>query len=133
LTAPEWERFCRLVLDRPDIVHEERFASPASRFENRAELDVLIGTSFSRLSGAELVERLEDAGIPYGQPRRLARVANHPELRARRRWLGIRAGDVEVQVPATPLISAAFDAVIGDAPVRGSATEAIRAEFGGGQ
>ncbi|MEK9777339.1 MAG: CoA transferase, partial [Quisquiliibacterium sp.] len=63
----QFERFCRQVIERPDLADDERFKTNIGRGANRqplvAELHKEIG---SRKRGA-LLERLHQAGIPCGE------------------------------------------------------------------
>lgn len=126
----EWVSFCKYVLDRPELATLPRFTGSAQRLRNREELDIVILTSFSRLSLSEVIDRLDDARVGYARMRSVGEVLEHPQLRARGRWreVGSPAGPLSVLLP--PVESDAFEPVVGDVPPLGNANDALRKEFG---
>jgi crotonobetainyl-CoA:carnitine CoA-transferase CaiB-like acyl-CoA transferase len=54
-----WPGFCK-VIDREDMVADERFATFEARGANRNELAEIIRNAFASLTAAELVQRLTD-------------------------------------------------------------------------
>ncbi len=58
--------FCRKVIDRPDLADDPRFATNLLRGENRAALAGHLRDEIARRPRAELLARLEAAGIPSG-------------------------------------------------------------------
>lgn len=58
-------RFMR-VIGRPDLGEEPDLASNAGRWQRRDELDGAIGAWTSSLPRAEVLDRLEEAGVPAG-------------------------------------------------------------------
>src|SRR5690606_31650825 len=82
----EWKVFCDAVLLRPAVAQDARFASNAERNRHRGELHALIVEAFSGLTAAQVVERLEAAGIANARVNDMADLWAHPQLRARGRW-----------------------------------------------
>lgn len=128
----EWARFCADVLGDASLAEDERFADGSARLQNRPALHEAIDAVFSQLSGAEVVERLEGAGIANGRRRDLVGddgVLTHPQLAARDRWSEVRspAGTIPaLQPPITwPDRSARMDPI----PEVGEHTDAVLAEF----
>lgn len=103
----EWAAFCRVVLRRDDVVDDPRFQGNAQRVEHRRELERLISSVLEELRAAEVVERLDEAAIAYGQQRTLAEFADHPQLRARDRWRSFETevGTVEGLLPPVTVLS----------------------------
>ncbi len=66
-TNAQFEKFCRQVIRRPDIVEDPRFASNLERVKNRAELAPLLKDLIRELPRATLLARLGAADIPCGQ------------------------------------------------------------------
>jgi len=60
-----FKRLCALI-GRPELGHDERFATNAARLENREELGAILEGSFHREPAAEWVQRLSAAGVPAG-------------------------------------------------------------------
>ncbi len=92
----EWKIFCDRVLSQPALATDERFNANALRSARRAELRAIIVEAFSSMTSAEVVARLEAAGIANAQVNDMSQVWAHEQLRARARW-------VTVQTPAGPV------------------------------
>ena len=92
----EWTVFCEQVLGQPELVRDPRFDANAKRSSARAELRALIEQRFSAWSAAQVIERLEAAGIANAQVNTMADWWAHPQLQARQRW-------TEVASPVGPL------------------------------
>ena len=82
----EWDVFCRVVLQAPELIDDPRFVTNADRVAHRADLDGVIGDVAAGLTGADLVDRLEAAKIAYARQRTMDEFAEHPQLAARSRW-----------------------------------------------
>lgn len=54
------------ALDRPELGADPRFATSQARVVNRKTCEALIAEMFVQFSSSELVQRLEQAGIPCG-------------------------------------------------------------------
>jgi itaconate CoA-transferase len=89
----EWTAFCEIVLEQPDLTRDPRFLSNALRSASREVLKEIIQDVFSNYSTEEVVIRLDRAGIANAEVNDMAHVWNHPQLKARKRW-------VEVDTPA---------------------------------
>ena len=128
--AREWKRFCEQVLDRPALVADPRFASNATRVQHRDALHDVIADVFARLTGADLIQRLESAGIAYARRNSVREFLAHPQLAARERWseIGSPAGTLRALKP--PVQMAGLEAVMGDIPSLGQHTEQILEELG---
>jgi itaconate CoA-transferase len=121
----EWQDFCAKVLLMPHVATNARFVSNSSRLAHRSELDAVIDSVFGGLTGAELVARLEDARIAFGQQRTVAEFAEHPQLRQRDRWRTVSTpgGDVRALLP--PATFRGREAEMGPVPALGEHTEAV--------
>jgi len=123
----EWVNFCKAVLLQPALATDVRFDANAKRTAARAELKALIEQAFASLTAAQVVERLDEAGIANAQVNTMADVWAHPQLQARNRW-------TEVQTPAGPVpallppgcTEARMDAV----PALGQHTRSVLAGLG---
>jgi crotonobetainyl-CoA:carnitine CoA-transferase CaiB-like acyl-CoA transferase len=73
-----WRRFCK-VLELDDLRDNPRFATNADRARNRTALIAAIEARTTRMATAEVVERLERAGIPAGPIRDMAQVFASPQ------------------------------------------------------
>ena len=90
-----WESFCRM-LDRTDLLEDERFRDNIARRANRQALEEIVETEFGRVDSAVLFERLETAGLPHGRVRGIAEVLAHPQVAARQliRTVSSEVGDI---------------------------------------
>ena len=63
----QFDKFCRLVIMRPDIVEDQRFSTNVNRARNRLELLPMLKTLIGSFPRDLLLERLTAAGIPCGR------------------------------------------------------------------
>lgn len=63
----QYEKFCRQVIERPDLVDDPRFATNLQRRENREVLSPLLIAEIRKHRKDVLFERLERLGIPCGE------------------------------------------------------------------
>ena len=126
----EWQAFCERVLLQPALAGDARFNANARRSAARAELRALIVAAFASMTSAQVVERLEQAGIANAQVNDMAQVWEHAQLRARKRWVDVQtpAGPVPALLPpgADDAKQARMDAV----PALGQHNESILAGLG---
>jgi crotonobetainyl-CoA:carnitine CoA-transferase CaiB-like acyl-CoA transferase len=77
------------VLQLPQLVTDERFATNAQRLQNRAELETLIEQRFAALTAREVMMRLDQANIANGAVNDVPAVVNHEQLAERGRWVDV--------------------------------------------
>jgi itaconate CoA-transferase len=101
----EWARFCRQVLERPELAADPRFTDPANRLAHRNELEAIIGATLAGEPGDQVIERLESAGIACARLKTVPQFLQHPQLDARGRWRTVHTpgGDVQALVPPVTL------------------------------
>ncbi|GAO70941.1 CaiB/BaiF CoA-transferase family protein [Comamonas sp. E6] len=63
----QFDKFCRQVIMRPDIVEDQRFSTNVNRARNRLELLPMLKTLIGSFPRDQLLERLTAAGIPCGR------------------------------------------------------------------
>jgi itaconate CoA-transferase len=126
----EWLTFCRDVLQRPEVATDARFDTNTKRSEHRGELKALIEECFRPLAAAQVIARLDAAGIGNASVNAIADVWKHPQLAARGRWLdvGSPAGPIPALKP--PADNDSFDCRMDPIPALGEHTDAILAELG---
>jgi itaconate CoA-transferase len=97
----EWQSFCKLVLQDPDLVTDPRFTTNSLRVQNKNTLTDCIVAGFSHLTAQQVIERLESAGIANSQMRDMANVWTHPQLKYRERWRQVKTstGSVPALIP----------------------------------
>jgi len=77
-----FERLAHLM-ERPDLVAPDRFATNAQRLEGRAEINAAIAGWIGRLELAEAVTRCDAAGVPCGPIMAIDDIFAHPQYAAR--------------------------------------------------
>ncbi len=121
--AAQWSKFCKIVVERPQLENDKRFSDNASRVINRAALDDAIDAADGGLKLVEFVDRLERAGIAYGRVSTLEDLTSHPALKRET----IKDGEGSLQVIASPLpVARNSNARL---PAIGEHTSAVRKEF----
>ena len=126
----EWARFCVEVLQHPELADDERFASNSARVAHQDALNDVITRAFIGVSAADVVVRLEAAGIANARMNTVREFLDHPQLAARKRWRDVAspAGPLRALVPPIALDGA--EAVMGAVPALGEHTDAILGELG---
>ncbi|MEL6857776.1 MAG: CaiB/BaiF CoA-transferase family protein [Pseudomonadota bacterium] len=77
----DWAPLCR-VMDRADLIEDERFTTGKSRRQNAAELVTLMDAEFGKYTKAEIAQRLDDEAIAWAPVQTLAEVAADPQVKA---------------------------------------------------
>ncbi|WFF81302.1 CaiB/BaiF CoA transferase family protein [Delftia tsuruhatensis] len=126
----EWKLFCEQVLLQPALAADARFDSNARRNANREELRALILGVFNALDAAQVVQRLDAAGIANARVNDMAGLWAHPQLAARQRWCSVDTPAGPVQALLPPGANSAFDYRMEAVPAVGEHSAAILAELG---
>lgn len=126
----EWARFCDEVLRQPGLSSDSRFATNTARVANTNALDQVITLAFANLTAAEVVARLDAAGIANARMNTVGEFLDHPQLVARDRWRDIASpvGPLHALVP--PINLEGTDPLMGPIPALGEHTDAILRELG---
>jgi len=124
-------RFCR-VLGLGQLLDDKRFASNASRSDNRVALHQAISEVTRQRTSAELIAILNEAGVPCGPIYRMDEVFADPQVR----HLGMAApvqhrslGPIEVVNQAVKL-SRTPSGIVRATPEQGEHTEEVLKEYG---
>jgi crotonobetainyl-CoA:carnitine CoA-transferase CaiB-like acyl-CoA transferase len=126
-----WHSLVTIVLEAPQLLDDERFASNDDRLLNVVALRAEMAAQLSARPAAEWIERLAAAGIPTSEVLGLEETVVHP-LSGERRWFepAVGAGAPIVRLPI--LVDDQVVATATTSPRQGEHTDAIRAEFGAG-
>jgi crotonobetainyl-CoA:carnitine CoA-transferase CaiB-like acyl-CoA transferase len=126
----EWRLFCERVLEQPELAADERFATNSARSKARVELRELIVAAFETMTAAQVLERLDAAGIANAQMNTMQDVWAHPQLAARERWQQVDtpAGAIPALLP--PGIPRSFEPRMDPVPALGEHTDAILRDLG---
>jgi itaconate CoA-transferase len=128
--AREWQRFCAEVLGWPELADDDRFHTNVLRVKNRNALYIVIESALGPLSTADVVARLEAAGIAYARMNSVAEYLAHPQLVERDcfREIGSPVGPLRAALPPVRMEHVA--PALGDVPALGQHTDAILDELG---
>ena len=126
----EWKKFCETVLRQPELQNDERYCTNSRRTQHRDELTRVIVDAFASLSAAQVIERLEEAGIANARMNDMHDVWQHEQLEARRRWTRVEtpAGAIPALFP--PGFASSDEPRMDAVPALGQHTEAILRELG---
>jgi itaconate CoA-transferase len=126
----EWLTFCRLIVRRPGLAADPRFASNTGRVAHHDGLTAVIEESFAGRTAGEVSDALEEAGIASARLRTPEELTRHPQLLARDRWRTVSTPGGEIDALLPPVEVAGQNPVLGPVPALGEHTAAIRGEFG---
>ncbi len=126
----EWEKFCRLVLERPAMANDPRFDTNSKRVENGEDLDEAIKGAFKNLSTDEAISRLEEAGIANARMRTVQEFVDHPQLEARDRWREVDSPVGPLRALLPPITTPDYEAAMRPIPAVGEHTTKILEELG---
>lgn len=121
----EWANFCTLVLERPVLIDDARFATNSLRYRHRDALDAIVNGCFATLDSSGLIGRFEAAGTAWARLNGVDGLSRHSQLRR-----------VEAQTPTGPVLLPASpirwddeSPFAGVVPALGQHDDAIRAAF----
>jgi len=126
----QWRRLCEIVLRRPDLADDPRFATNQLRLTNRAELEPLIESLLGADTRASAEARLMAADVPFGTVNEMADVLRHPQLAARGRWFDIPSPVGELRALHHPMNIDGLPRPLGSIPALGEHTAEVLAELG---
>jgi len=126
----EWKKFCDLVISKPELGDDERFSSNSRRVANRDVLARIILEALSALTAAQVIERLDYAGIANARMNDMHDVWQHEQLQARNRWTTVRTAAGEIPALYPPGQKAEDEPRMGAVPAVGEHTDAILRELG---
>ena len=128
----QWERLCRDVIGRPDLLEHPLFRDNDARMANRQATRDLMTSIFRRDTRAGWIAKFRAAGVPAGEVRTISEALEAPEVHHR----GL-VGEVEhpragtLSVVASPVkLSATPTTAPAAAPTLGQHTDEILAACG---
>src|SRR5262249_31095521 len=126
----EWAALCSIVLELPGLAEDPRFQSNQLRVEHRAAMDTAIHDVFRRWTAAEVIARLDRAGIANARINSMSQFIDHPQLAARKAWHQVDSpvGPLPALIP--PVRMEGFDPIMAAIPALGQHSESILAELG---
>ncbi|MGI8794539.1 MAG: CaiB/BaiF CoA transferase family protein [Acidimicrobiales bacterium] len=127
-----WDKLCAAI-ERPDLVEDERFATPAARFRNNCEIIGLLDEEFAKRRFDEWVAPLDATGIIWGKVAELPDLIEDPSARAMEMFVEVsdeRTGDRFETLAAPFAMSSSEVRVRGRGPGIGEHTNEVLAEMG---
>ena len=98
-----WQRLTK-VIGHPTLADEPRFSDNMSRFQNRDEIDKILGEWIGQRTVEEVVKYLQDAYVPCGPVYDIVDVVNDPHVKAREMLVQIEYSDGDkAPVPGLPI------------------------------
>ena len=126
----EWDRFCKVVLQQPELLADERFSSNSRRVANRDALREVITQIFGAMTADDVVQRLEEAQIANAHVNDMHDVWKHPQLQARDRWTRIETPIGPIPALLPPGKTDAYTPRMDPVPSLGEHSESILRELG---
>ena len=131
----QWPMFCAL-LDRVDLIDDERFTTSWNRTLNYDELNPMIEEGMRKKSTAQWLEELTEVGIPCGPVNNIADIVTDEHIRTRGMIIDVahpESGTVKM-VNSPIKFSRTAAEVNGAAPLHGGNTdEVLRSLLGSGE
>jgi crotonobetainyl-CoA:carnitine CoA-transferase CaiB-like acyl-CoA transferase len=130
-TDRQWQELCR-ALGAPELIGDDRFATPLARVGNRAALSASLEERLAQRTAAEWVTVLNAHGVPSGPINDMAEVFGDPQVRARSMYVELPHPTLGVlKTTGVPVkLSASPGAVALAPPELGADTEAVLADNG---
>jgi len=127
----QWERLCRVVLRRPALADDPRFATNELRVRARETLEPLLEEVFLPLPRSVAEERLADGDVPFAARSTVADLVAHPQLSSRGRWAGVDTPGGRVRALVPPFNIGGAPARMGAVPGLDQHGAQIRDELSG--
>ena len=127
----DWIKFCEIA-GRPDLIHDERFATGKARRANSLELVPILDEAFGALAFDEIARRMDEADLVWAPVQSPAEVAADPQVAASGALIQVEDGEGGTfPSPAAPMRFPGADvAVRPPSPKLGEHTRQVLAELG---
>ena len=125
----EWDIFCRIVLQKPDLVDDPRFATNVARSENREQLREIIEQLFCSLDAKQACVKLDEADIAFANVNDMEAVWNHPQLNALKRLVTTSTPKGVITSFKPPANNSEFEPTLSAIPGLGEHTQPILEEL----
>ena len=126
-----YKRFAAAI-NAPELVTDERFSSDKARSKNRDALNEEINKRLTEYASADLVQKLNDAGVPAGPIYKMDEMFADPQVKHLKMAHPVHSpklGDIEVIGQAINMSRTPF-VMRSATPEQGEHTETVLKEFG---
>ncbi len=130
LSADHWRLLCEQVIERPELLVDQRFDTLEGRAEHRDELEPILEAVFREREAEEWVERLEAVRLPCGLVREFHEVMEHPQLAFNRLVTEVDSPVGAIPIIGSPILLDGRRADLGPVPGLGEHTREVLEELG---
>jgi CoA:oxalate CoA-transferase len=122
----QWELFCALI-ERPELINDERFDTPHARTANHAELEPLLNDALMRRTTGEWISEFDAIGLPCGPLNNIPQAAALPQIKAREMLVDVEHPIIgTVPLANTPVkLSRTPGGIRGSSPAMGEHTDTV--------
>ena len=121
----EWSSLCSLVLDKTDLIEDDNFSNNSKRVINRNRLDQIINDIFGSMSRNDIMKRLQDADIAYGQLSTIEDLNKHPQSN----FISVQTSEGEISLLSPGAVINGEEVTFGKVPFLGEHTDKIKNEY----
>ena len=121
----EWSSLCSLVLEKADLIKNDNFSNNSSRVINRNSLDQIINDVFGSVSRKNIIKRLKDADIAYGQLSTIEDLNKHPQSN----FISVQTSKGEISLLSPGAVINGEEVTFGKVPFLGEHTDKIKNEY----
>jgi crotonobetainyl-CoA:carnitine CoA-transferase CaiB-like acyl-CoA transferase len=121
----EWSSLCSLVLEKADLIKNDNFSSNSNRVINRNMLDQIINDMFGSMLRKDLIKKLQDADIAYGQLSTIEDLNKHPQSN----FISVQTSEGEISLLSPGAVINGEEVTFGKVPFLGEHTDKIKNEY----
>lgn len=125
----QWPWFCK-VIDAPELLDDDRYATEWSRYENRRSLAETLEGRFLEKGRDDWIKAMSAYGIPCGPVLDLEEMLSEPQLVERGTFTQLRVGSRDVVYANTPILGDGAPRIQRSAPALGESTRRVLREAG---
>jgi itaconate CoA-transferase len=130
LSREHWQALCLGVLERADLLEDDRYANNESRVAHRAELEAVLEDAFADRTASDWLERLREARIPCGDVNDLDGVMRHAQLEHNQLVTDVGSPVGRIPTIGNPFLVDGARTPVGAVPDLGEHTDSVLAELG---
>ena len=121
----EWSSLCSLVLEKADLIKNDNFSNNSNRVINRNSLDQIINDVFGSATRKDIIKRLQDADIAYGQLSTIEDLNKHPQSN----FISVQTSEGEISLLSPGAVINGEEVTFGKVPFLGEHTDKIKNEY----